>query len=350
MKLFDKKTSRRLRGSTTAFFAFGMIPMVGIMALGFEIGNVAVQYRRLQNYVDSKAVAALKEEFGSLAQDVEFFRFVDGATAGGVVDAVPEKGHWDFDTFNNASPFVATNSLSLASGSVPAYRVAVESFDAPLLFGPLFNVASVVIRAEAVAFAPRREIVLVQDVSGSMCLPGGSPPCSSGGRIGPAKTADTQLITQMASQGIPGDRMGIVAFNDGVEDTQPLTPITSTNSLVNFVNDLEGTGGTDVGAGINAGNDLFSSTTPDVEIARIMIIVGDGPGGSGAEAAADAAEALGADVHTIAFCDGGDCSAATSFLVGLTRGNGTFSQAPSGPALTQLLNDIVTGVPMKLVQ
>ena len=34
MNFLNKKSARRQRGTTTAFFAFGMIPMVGIMALG----------------------------------------------------------------------------------------------------------------------------------------------------------------------------------------------------------------------------------------------------------------------------------------------------------------------------
>jgi len=360
MKFLTKRAARLQRGATTIFFAFAMIPMVGVAAVALEFGNAAVHYRRLQNYVDSKAIAALRENFGNIPSDqrVQHSRFANGsATAGpGSPDALPVKGHWDFSVFNGAEQFTATPALNLAPGAVPAYRVDVESFTVNLLFGSLFNVPSVDIHVEAVAYAPRREVVIVQDVSGSMCIqPDGSflpRPCSDDARIGPAKDADTTLVEAMEAQDIPGDMVGIVAFNDGVVGTPlDLTPLsTQLNTVTQYIDDLAGDGQTDVGVGIGAGNALFSSNTPNPEIARIMIVVGDGRGGSGAPQAANAAEALGADVYTIAFCGGGDCNDAEDFLDDLTRGNGFFRPAPDAATLLALMTDIVTGVPMKLVR
>jgi hypothetical protein len=357
MKKSNGRAARRLRGSTSLFLLMGMIPMMGIVALALELGNVTVHQRRLQNYVDSKAIAALKQQFGG-APEIELYQFVDGEEVDGGstfdVHANPVKGVWNFNTSGAAFSAVTTSPPPLSAGQVPAFQFEVDPFEVPLIWGPLFNVASVDIRAEAVAFAPRREVVIVQDVSGSMCrLPDGSflpIPCSAGARIGPAKNADIQLVNEMASQEIPGDMMGIVAFNDGIVDTQELISLNAVSTLTAFINGLEGAGNTDVGGGIREGNTLFSGTTPDLEIARIMIIVGDGRGGDGAPEAADAAENLGADVYTIAFCNGANCDDAEDFLSGLRRGEGTFSAAPDGPALSQLLTDIVTGVSMKLVR
>ncbi|MGI9431379.1 MAG: vWA domain-containing protein [Myxococcota bacterium] len=369
MKPLEKRAARRKRGSTTAFFSLGMIPMIGIMALGFEIGNVAVEYRRLQNYVDSKAVAALKEEFGSLAQDVEFHRFVDGAGPPGApaVDAQPEKGHWDFDAFNAAQlglpslpPFIRTDSLSLQPGRVPAYRVGVDPFEVPLLFGPLFNVPSVQIRAEAVAFAPRREVVIVQDVSGSMCQPVDFGPCGPGAaantRLAQAVQANLTLVGQMNGQGVPGDRIGVVDFDNGIVRTLPLTALSGgVGNVTSFItNTVSNAGGTAIAGGLQAGVNLFNAVGPDPEVERILILIGDGiDGNRGASltATANAQANFGIHTYSIFFCPDNNCPNGAAYLgTPLPQGNGTFTNAPNGPVLTQLLNDIVTGVPMKLVQ
>ncbi len=65
MKSTSSRPSRRNRGSVTVFFTVGMIAMIGLVGLTIDFGHLAARRTMLQNYVDAKAVAALKEQFGS---------------------------------------------------------------------------------------------------------------------------------------------------------------------------------------------------------------------------------------------------------------------------------------------
>jgi hypothetical protein len=354
MKLHSRRSARLQRGTTTALFALGMIPMVGIMALAIELGNVAVHTKRLQNYVDSKAVAGLKEDFGAVQQDVGYHGFMNGvAPAGGqaVVDAVREKGHWSFSGFNNVNQFTATNSLSLSAGSVPAYRFVVDPLTVNLMFGPLFNVPSVDIRAEAIAYAPRREVVIVIDQSGSM---------ATGNRMAQAQQAATSAVTTMANQAIPGDLLGVLAFSSqgATSEMAPagLRSLTQAGQINSFINGLSPTGGTDIPTGLNLGYSYFGNTPPaNPEVERILILIGDGPDGNSANQTAgitqNAFSNSGVHTYAIAFCGNTQCGASVTNYYGvLPAGNGTF-QAPQNPAqLGQILGDIIVSVSMKLVR
>jgi hypothetical protein len=359
MRRFDKRNTRRQRGTTTAFMALGMIPMVGIMALAVELGNVAVHVKRLQNYVDSKAVAELKERFGNLPQHVEFHGFTNGVTPGGPEAAVAQRepGHWNFNASPGTNAFTSTTSLNLLAGRAPAYRFEVDPFEVPLLFGPLFEIPSVEIRAEATAFAPRREVVIVQDVSGSMCSPDGEPcagTASPATRIEQAKAATRQLVQEMDDQQIPGDRVGVISFNNGVAGTQNLTDLNGGgDGLVDaFLAGLQAQGGTSLPTGLQAGVDLFAATGPDAEVDRVIILIGDGTGGD-ATGAANSADALGINIYTVLFCTPDPtypCGPAQEDVFDdLTRGRGIFEPAGSANLLAVLRN-IVTTVPMKLVR
>ena len=359
MRSWNQRATRRQRGTTTAFMALGMIPMVGIMALAVELGNVAVHTKRLQNYVDSKAVAELKERFGGLPQHVEFHGFTNGVAPGGPEAAVAQRdaGHWNFDAAPGTNAFTRTDDLNLLAGRAPAYRFEVDPFEVPLLFGPLFEIPSVPIRAEATAFAPRRAVVIVQDVSGSMCSPDGEPcagTASAATRIEQAKAATRAMVLEMDDQEIPGDRVGVVAFNGGIVASQNLTDLNGGGDGVidGFIAGLQAQGGTNLPTGLQAGVDLFGATGPDAEIDRVIILIGDGTGGD-ATAAANNAAALGINVYTVLFCTPDPvytCGATEAGVFnGLTRGRGIFE--PAGSAnLPVVLRNIVTTVPMKLVR
>lgn len=361
MKSLNKRSARRKRGSTTAFFSLAMIPMIGIMALGFEIGNVAVQHKRLQNYVDSKAVAKLKEEFGNLAQQVEFTRFIDGATTtpGTGIQAVEDDGIWDFSV-TSGDPFRSNVPNTLQNRQVPAFRFSVDPFEAPLLFGPLFNVPSVQIRAEAVAFAPRRDVVIVQDVSGSMCQPVDFGPCgpnaAANTRLDQAVQANIALVSEMNGQDIPGDRVGMVEFDGGIVRTLPLTTLSNGfGNVTTFVGATASNGGgTAIAGGLQAGIDLFNATGDDKEVERILILVGDGidnDRGASLTATANAQANFGIHTYSIFFCPDNNCGNGAGYLDSpLPQGNGTFNNAQNGLDLVQLMIDIVAGVPMKLVR
>jgi hypothetical protein len=88
-----------------------------------------------------------------------------------------------------------------------------------------------------------------------------------------------------------------------------------------------------------------------------MILVGDGANccnnvaqmDANTIAAANAAQAQGIDIYVIYF-SANATTATWNFLSSLQRGRGYSRQAPTGAQLTQILTDIVTGIPMRLVQ
>ncbi len=260
------------------------------------------------------------------------------------------EGAWDFAPL----AFIQHPPNFLPATMVPARSATVDTLDVPLFFGPLFGIHSATIRAEAIAFAPKRHVVIVQDVSGSMCPSGGSPPCATGGGIGAAKNADQTLVNQMQSQNLPGDQVGVVAFNGGVVGTPlPLTTLAGggASTVTGYINGLAAQGSTNIPSGIQAGTALF--TGPEVpEEERILILVGDGVDGNQGQSNSDAtaAAAQGIDVYTIYFCSSSCSATGQNYMQSLTRGRGTYSQAPTGAQLTTLLVGIVTNVPMRLVQ
>jgi hypothetical protein len=346
---------RRNRGSVTVFFTLGMICMIGIAGVTIDFGHVAARKTMLQNYVDAKAVATLKEEFGSPTQRIELKDYLgDGfvnalADPGLKADVAP--GVWNFTAVSNK--WIAPAPFSLSASMVPARSATVAQLDVPLFFGPLFGIQTAKIHADAIAFAPKREVVIVQDVSGSM---NGTPRTQ-------AANANWTLVNQMQSHDMPGDRVGVVAFDSAVVGTLNLTNLNGgSTQVLNWIQTNLGTGGvggggTNIPSGIQAGTDMFTATgaaVPSVE--RIMIVVGDGGDGNLSTSQGLAATA-GNDTNrinlfTIYFATGGNnCGASgATYLQSLPQRRGNFSCAPNGSQLTQIMTDIVTGVPMRLVQ
>lgn len=356
MKSKRFRTSRRNRGSVTVFFTLGMICMVGIAGVTLDFGNVAARKAMLQNYVDAKAVAALKEEFGSPTQRIELADYLGNgfvnslANPGLKADVFP--GVWNFTAVSNQ--WISPAPFSLSASMVPARNARVQQLDVPLFFGPLFGIQTASIHADAIAFAPKRDVVIVQDVSGSM----------SGTPLNQAINADRTLVSQMQTQNMPGDRVGVVAFDNTVVATLGLTPLAGSGAgtVDSFIAGLSTGNTTNIGAGINQANAFFAANgSPVPSVERIMIVVGDGSNccqnvgtlDANTNAAADTADNTHeVDLYTIYFAaNGNNCNNQTAtFLAGLIRNRGTFSCAPNGTQLTQMLIDIVTGVPMRLVQ
>jgi hypothetical protein len=375
MKLLSKLAARRQRGTTTAFFALGMIPMVGIMALAVELGNVAVHTKRLQNYVDSKAVAELKERFGVARQNVEYHGFLNGvipaSAASEETQAVRTPGHWNFLAAPGTDPFFPTESLNLLAGRAPAYHFEVDPFEVPLLFGPLFGVPSVEIHAAATAFAPRREVVIVIDQSGSMCFtPTATPqPCPRPpgplptSRMAQAIPAAVGAVNAMAAQQIPGDRMAVLAFSaapnpmpapgPGLLDLSNPGNVAAING---FIGNLGAGGSTNIAAGLNTAYGYFGAApTPNPEVERIVILVGDGSDSTSTDTlifnnVSNPAAINGIDTYTVTFCGGPCGDPVNNFYQTIAAGRGSRIATATPAALGTALANIVTGVSMKLVR
>jgi hypothetical protein len=354
MKSFALRFQRRRRGIVTVWLAMGMVPLVGLMGLALDFGNVAVRQARLQAFVDAKAIGVLKEQFGSPNQRVELEQFTNPGEGVGI-QAQVSRGIWSFQ--NPGYTVVDPNGFvpNLQPRQVPAGRAVVDAFDVPLFFGPLFGIAKATLKADATAFVPRREIVIVQDVSGSMQATDvpGFP-----NRMVAAKAAVTTMLNLMANQRMPGDRVGLVPFDNAVPGgasapggvgpfaVVPLTNLAgSLNQLLTEVARWNFAGLTREDLGLQAGAALFQGP-PNSEVERILILVGDGTGvpiSQSGPIATAAFQNQGAHVFTILIGNQG-----TANFQALPRGRGNFRQS-NGGNLTTLLTQIVTGVPMHLV-
>jgi hypothetical protein len=351
MKPKRTRTSRRNRGSVTVFFTLGMICMIGLVGVTLDFGHVVARKTMLQNYVDAKAIAALKEEFGSPTRRIELEDYLGHGFVNALSDpglkAHIAPGVWNFTAVSNK--WMTPAPFSLSASMVPARSATVAALDVPLFFGPLFGIQTATIHADAIAFAPKRDVVIVQDVSGSM----------NGAGIANAINADQTLVNQMQSQNMPGDRVGVVAFNGGVVGTPfPLTPLAGGGggAVNGYIGGLAAGGSTNIPSGITAATNLFTATgtaVPSVE--RIMIVVGDGGDGN-LNQSRNLAATAGNDtnqihLYTIYFATNGNCQGnGASYLAQLPQNRGYYRCAPSQQQLTGILTDIVTSVPMRLVQ
>ena len=99
-----RRSCRRERGTVTILVAIALMPLIGILALAIDYGNCVVAQTALQNYVDAKSLAHLKEEFGLPVDPVQINGHVPFQT--GATEANPVKGAWDFAT-SDFTPFTS---------------------------------------------------------------------------------------------------------------------------------------------------------------------------------------------------------------------------------------------------
>src|SRR5262245_9471768 len=158
---------RRKRGMATLWLALMMIPMTGLVGVALDYGRIAMVKYELQNYVDAKATAAIREKFGTSLK-VEAPAFL-GAAGNGLQAKVGETGG-KTGAFDFADRQYKGLLVSLPARGVPAVAAKVDDFSVKLMFGPLFGLTDAKLSASAIAYSPRRQIVIVQDLSGSMQL------------------------------------------------------------------------------------------------------------------------------------------------------------------------------------
>lgn len=346
----NDRSTRRKRGIAMIWMAVSMAPLLGLTGLATDMGHVALMRSKLQSYVDAKAISSLKERFGQLPRQVKLEDFIGKAGAG--KEATPGVGIFKFG-MEPGKGFTGTKSLSLAKGEVPARSALLEDFELPLIFGRIVGVPSVKLTVSAVAYLGRRQVVIVQDVSGSMSL---------GSRMANAKNADRRVIKEMDSQQIAGDQVGLVAFDDGLVTKKPLTPLAGggTGTLVGIVDGWSPQGGTNISLGIKEGASLYSEPH-DADVERILIVVGDGEDCEFKKSVeeVDKAGARGIHVFTIMitggqqFGGGGGCDnggGPEKYFAALPRNRGVYKPSPNGNDLSSLLVAIVAGIPLHLVE
>ena len=270
----NRHPSRRERGTVTILVAIALVPLIGILALAIDYGNCVVAQTSLQNYVDAKSLAHLKEEFGLPVDPVQINGHVPFQT--GATEANPVKGAWDFAT-RDFTPFT-----SVLQPGVPAVQVQNHPIDHPLLLGGFFGIADQRLEASAVSFVKRRHIVIIQDVSGSM---------TQSEKMPRSRTALLTFVNFMATRPMPGDEMGLVSFSDSAQVEVSLDHMTGSHvgGLRNRINGLSPGGMTHTEDGLNQARQMFASSPDDMaDQIAILVTDGDPTDESATDSAADA--------------------------------------------------------------
>jgi uncharacterized protein YegL len=325
-----------------------MLPLTGVVGVALDFGNVALDKYALQNFVDAKATAAIREKADPAQKKITPELFLGKAGIGlqtTVGEAGGAIGLYDFveGKYKGLAP--------LTERRVPAVPVTVAAFDVKLMFGPLFGVAKATLSAKAVAYSPKRHIVIVQDLSGSMT---GTP-------LAQAKQSLQGFVNKLSSQQMPGDEVALVVFGSSAQEREPLGELKI--NLGNLQSDITAMqadlGGTDQASGINEAVKKFRPVFPQ-EVARLIMVVTDGvPSSFNGNFnsskqphidAANAACAQGISVQSVFISGQGVGADAQQFTKDLACGTLEASMVGTPQQLEAMLTKLIQKVPARLVE
>lgn len=396
----------RARGGNFAvLFGVSLIAILGFAALVIDVSYLRLAALQAQNAADAAAHAGLvslrMERDEAAAEDVAEAVLNMNVVAGQVVHVDTQTfidfGQWDFNSrsfdtladYNNAIQVTVARNQGSADGAVG------------LLIAPIWGRMTGNVWAQATSALRSREVMFAIDISESFR----DEPDAGIYQFSYARTAVLDFLEEMYNGGspFPGDQIGLVAFAGDVQlftelqlvsdnydsivtqwetelDWCDLTALSEFSyaaaglpyhpapAMLECCDHPSGSwcpgssGGTDIGSGINEAVPEFSAPGTS-EAVRTLILISDGepqcPGTNsaacrallraGAQNAADSAWAREISVYAVGYNPGGDPSFA-SFLEGLTRGEGDFSESPDPSDLPLLLAEIADDIPIALVQ
>jgi uncharacterized protein YegL len=183
--------------------------------------------------------------------------------------------------------------------------------------------------AVIVGVRPGAAVALVIDRSGSML----------GSRITAAKAAAVDFVRKMQI----GDQIALVTFNSTATVDQPLVTLSSEavrDQVIQRINAIVASGGTNIAAGLQAGNNQLVGATTG--FGRAIVLLSDGIDSSDIDSVI-ATIPPDVDVHTIALDSGSD-QARLQHIAEAT--GGTFLFAPDSTALADLyarIRALITG-------
>lgn len=178
-------------GAAAVIVALSLVVLLGIGALAVDIGYYLVQRGKAQTAADAAALAAASY----LPDDTSRARAA--AT--------------DFATRNLPG---STTTFTDGGATNPNNAVVTVSVEVPTFFAQVFGIASVTAKARAVAEAKVTssrmplQIIVVQDASGSFIE-----------EWAQATSADLALMSLINQVSTPGDKVGFVAFSEGLKST-----------------------------------------------------------------------------------------------------------------------------------
>ena len=178
-------------GAVAVTVALTLVVLLGIAALAVDVGYYLVRRAQTQTAADAAALAAASR----LPDDMPGARVAAG----------------DYVTRNLPE---ATTDFEDGGASDPGKATVTVSLQVPTFFARVFGVRSVTAVARAVAQANitsnRRplEVIVVQDASGSFIE-----------EWAQATSADQALMSLINQVSIQGDKVGFVAFSEGLKST-----------------------------------------------------------------------------------------------------------------------------------
>ncbi len=364
----------RNRGShvVTAVLSMGVI--LGAAALAIDVPFLRGAAIEAQYAADAGAHAALVElKRGARPRDAEAtgkalaMSLRVGAGQVSADDVEIDLGAWDYED----------QAFSEGGDFINAARVRVQ-VTRTLLLAPIFGSAFTVgaPRGESVAAFRNREIIVVQDVTGSFKE-----------EIDLAREADLTLLDALDDYGLPADRVAMITFTG---DAQLYTPLQNVDthhgeiraawSLLDWCQKTPaeagagydpsrehmmpcaaGGDGTNQGAGIDLALQTFLDEG-DRDALWVILLLSDGKAqcipskpfcdaGRFALGRASVARAAEHSVHiyTVSYNERYD-PVQTGYLEDLTAGMGRFYETPDAAELPAILDRIARNIPIAVVQ
>lgn len=158
----------RRRGITVLLFVFALTVILGLVALGVDVGYMCLARSQAQNAADAAAIAAAaKLASGTSESTQEAERFAGYNWVAGKFVAPPsvavEYGTWDQVARTFTASAIPGNAVR-----VTVRRDSEHGGAVPLFFGSVLGQRWFTISASAVAMTNPRDIAFVVDLSGSM--------------------------------------------------------------------------------------------------------------------------------------------------------------------------------------
>ena len=231
-----KNLKRRQSGSVSIIVIFAFAALFSAIGLAVTGGEISARRQQLQDIADAAALAgaaALRDGADS-AQAIANAASVTSQGQYGALyridlreDAVTV-GRYDFvnEAFN--SPLVGTEGIPAVRVALPM-SIVLESPDGEVSTSALGkflerSLGSLELNAEAIAVVRPRDLVIVQDITGSFQE-----------EFEFAREADLALVKIIAeSYGGLGDSIGVVTFGRRAQTEFPLTPVDEGIDDLNF--------------------------------------------------------------------------------------------------------------------
>ena len=371
---------RRTRADYAPLIAVLMFVIVAFTALAVDFAFMSLVGRQARDAADAGAHAAVIELRESGDTDLARSAAIGIVGANYVAGDPGELDPWADVTFGRWD--FATSTWHDDETTINAVKVRVRrTHDSPagavpLLVAPIIGQdwGEAATLGESIAAIRNREIIVVQDVTGSFKQ-----------EIDLAREADLVLLDYLYERGFPADKIGMVVFTGAAEEYTPLVTVQDNygwirdawsrldwcdkddppdgmeNGNDHMMDCRAGGDGTNQGAGIELAVEMFAEHgSPDA--LKVIVLVSDGKAQCiPSTAACDGTRfANGSDmaiyasdhnIHIFSVSFNETYNATQSaFLESLVSGIGNFYETPDEEDLPDILDTIARAIPVAIVE